>query len=81
MRDRGNHRFGWNFQPQSPAFDRIDSDAVGTSVSLPEVGGAVVASDLRTGSVDEAAEDDDDEKSFIFLKNRNQNPTAALGGC
>ncbi|KAL4586766.1 hypothetical protein LXL04_011410 [Taraxacum kok-saghyz] len=49
--------FGWNFQPQSPAFDRIDSDAVGTSVSLPEVGGGVVANDLRTGSVDEAAGD------------------------
>ncbi|KAL4560332.1 hypothetical protein LXL04_032482 [Taraxacum kok-saghyz] len=63
--------------PQSPAFDRIDSDAVGTSVSLPEVGGAVVASDLRTGSVDEAAEDEDDEKSLIFLKNRNQKPNGS----
>ncbi|KAI3763683.1 hypothetical protein L2E82_13677 [Cichorium intybus] len=46
--------FGWNCQPPLPVFDRIDSDAVGNSMSLPEVGVGVVASEVRTGSVDEA---------------------------
>ncbi|KAJ0726974.1 putative transcription factor WRKY family [Helianthus annuus] len=52
--------FGWNFNPQPPVFDRIGSDGAGTSVSLPEVGtvaGArAVASDVLSGSVEEAGD-------------------------
>ncbi|KAL9997333.1 putative transcription factor WRKY family [Helianthus debilis subsp. tardiflorus] len=52
--------FGWNFNPQPPVFDRIGTDGAGTSVSLPEVGtvagAGAVASDVLSGSVEEAGD-------------------------
>ncbi|XP_024988391.1 probable WRKY transcription factor 57 [Cynara cardunculus var. scolymus] len=50
------NEFGWNFQPPPSVFDRIDSDVVGSSVSLPEVSVGVIASEVQAGSIDEAGD-------------------------
>lgn len=50
------NEFGWNFPSSPSVFDRIDSDVVGSSVSMPEVSVGVVATDAQSRSVDEAGD-------------------------
>ncbi|KAL8268991.1 hypothetical protein R6Q59_002789 [Mikania micrantha] len=74
--------FGWNFHSLPPMFDRIGSDVVGTSLSLPEVGVGVVASEVQSGSVDEAGDASMSSNPLVSWSSSEDRPesSTASGG-